>query len=765
MDFQTLSKAQPALLVRAGNAWDKLVTDFESRIADFKRQVWNVLQEDDVWRGKASDAAAGHAAKMHKQMRKYADEMKPVGKALTTAGEELETCQTRLEGVVKEVRSLEPAGEWEVDDKGIVTGPSDRKAKVDSLGSEIAGILSRAATADREGAEAVAKGNVAYEHLTKVLAEERHEEWLVAKDAAKLASQSPDELSMDEAKRLNRLLKNHGDDPAFAGEFLQRVSPQEMLRLESNLRQFNGYDWDGPGQDQLFASLQQELGEVLATGTSREGSEYLGVGAGGSHHSIVSGGQQGKEYAEGLMRAAAETDGGYRSVGMLLHSGEYSAPFLNTVGDALIEADKQDGFSGLNHVSPDFNYVDDRGKGGDPLIGLMTALEHSPEAADNFFDPQRSPDTIEYLLDRDWPVDQEDVSPGMRTELQPVGGPNLGQNLLGNALESATLGGEYRSEAAARVMSETVHELASSDRADTGAGAVPPPMRDSVGHMISGYMADVHDASGQNEWTYDLEGEDANWASTEDGVGRANFDRSELYRVMGSAAYDPNAYTEMRNANTAYTAIELDQIASNGLPLEAQRGQMMDVAKQSSMIFGGLDNARTYAIDEFYDGKDAAYNSVIEAGGHLATWAVAGASYGAGGVPGAVGGAIGADAIDEVVNGLKQDSSNIVTDKTTELYSERGADAQRLLNQTLWEHQMWNEGDGPPIDWAAGDSDQPRNLGELNRDQQDQYEDWLRDNPYSVNQAEVDTRYNDGMSAYDKATGKTKVDYSDTTAK
>src|SRR5699024_9681999 len=145
-------------------------------------------------------------------------------------------------------------------------------------------------------------------------------------------------------------------------------------------------------------------------------------------------------------------------------------------------------------------------------------------------------------------------------------------------------------------------------------------------------------------------------------IGQANFGRHELYRVMGSAAYDPNAYADMRDANNAYTALKLDEVANADAPLDDRRGNMMDVAKESSMIFGGLDNARTYAIEEFYDGKDAEYNSLIDAGGHLASWTVAGGASLAGGVPGALGGAAGADAVNELVNSLKQDSSNIVTE-------------------------------------------------------------------------------------------------------
>src|SRR5699024_2304051 len=209
MGFHTLRDAKPALLTRTGQAWKQLVTDFDDVIADFKTQVWNPLDEDDVWRGKASAEAAAHAEKMHKQMREYLDEMKPVGKALSTAGEELEIYQARLKSVVNEITNREPAGEWGIDDNGKVTGPDTAQAAVQDYADEINDILSRAETADRDGADAVEKGNVAYDNLTEVLAEERQEERQTAKSAAQLATQPPDELSFEDAKQLNRMLQRH----------------------------------------------------------------------------------------------------------------------------------------------------------------------------------------------------------------------------------------------------------------------------------------------------------------------------------------------------------------------------------------------------------------------------------------------------------------------------------------------------------------------------------------------------------------------------
>jgi len=346
-----------------------------------------------------------------------------------------------------------------------------------------------------------------------------------------------------------------------------------------------------------------------------------------------------------------------------------------------------------------------------------------------------------------------------------VGGENLGERVLGKALESATIGGDYHTPESARVMSETVHQLATSDGAYTDDGAVPAPLRESVGKMVSGYMGDVQAASGENSFNadhYDLDGDDPNWASSRDGIGHANFGRHELYRVMGSAAYDPNAYADMRDANTVYTADRLEQIANTDAPLDDQRSDMLTEARKGAMVFGNLDNARSYAIDEFYDGEDAKFNSAIDAGGHLSAWAVQGGGALIGGGAGAIAGGAGADAIEQGVDALRQDSSNIVTEETSDLYAKRGDDAQRLLNEKLWEHRMWNDGQPPPIDWATQDGDEARNLGDLSNKETNDRDAWLGHDPYSIDQSRLDTSYKNGGITYDEATGKTKTDYSDT---
>ncbi|SDQ89575.1 DUF6571 family protein [Actinopolyspora saharensis] len=780
MDYRKLKNAAPAKLSEAGEAWKSLLDEFDKVISDFRAQVCDQLDNGDFWRGEAKELATAHGKRIHKRMREYRDRIAPVSEALNTAAEEITTCQRQVRGVADEVNGR--GGNWRFDANGEITYPEGQRSEYESYVAEIEGILSRAAEADQEAARALSEADDTLEYLNEVLTEERREEEQAAKEAAELASQSPDELSFAEGKKLAQLLRENGKDPAFAGEFLERVQPKQLLKLTDHLQDMPLGNWDshtqesGPSRSELISSLQRRLGETLATGTGEEGREYLGEDLHGPEEE-GSTDQRAASYGKRMLKAAenwdtgflglgSHEDTGYRALGMLLHSGEYSRDFLNPVGDGLVEADKKDAFEPLR--GNDINHVDDRGRGGDPLVGLMTALEHSPDAAGSFFDPARNDENLGHLVQREWPVDRYDHAEGPRHDSSPTEQEeNLGHDLLGKALESATLGEQHGSAEAARTVSGMVHTLANTDDSmqDPGQGTIPPPLRDSVGHMLSNYMGAVHDAgppSPNDGDSLGMSGDNPNWATGAAGDMNPRFSQSEVYKVMGSAAYDPNAYAEMRDANMVHTELRLDSIAANdSIPLEERRGEMEEKASKASSVFGALDEARSYAVDEFYDGEDAAFNSKIDAGGTLTSWAVTGASAAWSGPGGAALGTAGADAVDQVAEQLKQDSSNVVTRETADLQGKGQNDANSLLNQTLWENRMWKEGEPPPPELFPGESSQ--RIIDSNGRMSETYQEWVgsRD-PYDLREHTVQNAYHTGADVYADATGNRPVRVSET---
>ncbi|WP_019855532.1 DUF6571 family protein [Actinopolyspora mortivallis] len=789
MDYRTLKEASPASLSEAGKAWTSLVEEFDRIIAEFRSEVCDPLEEGEFWRGEAKELAAAHGLRIHRSMREYRDRIVPVGKALNTAAEELLDCQKQIEDVAGEINDRRDEG-WRFDSDGTITYPDNQRSAYEAYVAEVEGILSRAAEADRQAARALAEADDTLEYLDRVLAEERREEERKAKEAAKLASQSPDELGFEEAGKLLRLLRENGGDPAFAGEFLERVRPKQLLELTDDLQSTIKGDWarqsqgSGTNSSELVSGLQRWLGETLATGTGPEGREYLGEDLHGPEEE-ESTEQRAQNYGRRLLKAAenwgggflglGDEDAGYRSLGMLLHSGEYSSEFLNTVGDGLVEADRKDPFEPLRGTN--LNHVDDRGRGGDPLVGLMTALEHSPEAASSFFDPARNDENLAHLVERDWPVDTYDHAEGPRHDSSPTEREKtLGLDLLGNALESATLGEQHGSAEGARSLAGLVHTLANREAGmeDPGQGTVPEPLRDNLGNMLSNYMNAVHDSGApvvHSSESLGLDGDDPDWATGEAGRMSPLFSQYEVYKVMGSAAYDPEVYAQLRDANMAYTGLTLDDIAQDDSKSpEDRRLSMKKEANQAAAVFGALDEARAYAVDELYDGKDAAYNSKIEFGGSLASWSLIGAGAASGvvetvGAPLAAGGSVAlADGATALADQLKQDSSNIVTRDTADLREEGHKDAHKLLQQSLWENRMWREGMGPPADLMPDEGgDGPSRLVDSNGDLPRDYDRWLGEsNPYGFEGQTVQNTYDTGASIYANATGRRPVRVSET---
>jgi len=143
----------------------------------------------------------------------------------------------------------------------------------------------------------------------------------------------------------------------------------------------------------------------------------------------------------------------------------------------------------------------------------------------------------------------------------------------------------------------------------------------------------------------------------------------------------------------------------------------------------------------------------------LAKWAVTGAGAIGGGVAGAAGGAVGADVVDQVVEELKQDSSHIVTRETSDLKEEGWKDANDLLAQSLWKHEMWNtDVQSPPIVPGSDKLEDPQRIINSDGHMPRNYEEWVEKyNPYDVNQQTIHNTYNTGAEKYADATGNRPV--------
>ena len=90
---------------------------------------------------------------------------------------------------------------------------------------------------------------------------------------------------------------------------------------------------------------------------------------------------------------------GYQLLGGIMRFGNYDPKFLNPITEHVIQLRQKDheffyGSKGmLGGPENPLNPSGINGSGYDPVLGMMEALGHSPEAAKQFFLPNRPPTT------------------------------------------------------------------------------------------------------------------------------------------------------------------------------------------------------------------------------------------------------------------------------------------------------------------------------------------------------------------------------------
>jgi hypothetical protein len=568
-----------------------------------------------------------------------------------------------------------------------------------------------------------------------------------AKKAAALAQMAP-LLSKKELAELQTLLDSYAADPQFTTTFYNQLGAEGALRFTGVLALMaSGLDQQ---RDEFrlaaLTDIQQQMGAALATATDGSQQPHL------DQNWLNDLKAAGREKID--IGSYSYQPYGYQMLGTLLDNHRYSKDFLLQVGGDMYNFENHNPLvwvanrpRGAMYDDFDLNIADPKTGGFDPMNGLMSAMHGNSDAAKAFFDPAHG-EKIDYLLGkRAW---GPDLPAGT---MIPPDYQSPGMAELGNALQGATTGGTH-DQVSAHIMTETVHVLGSSPR----NGVVPPSIRDSVGNMVAAYIGDAHYAIHQHGTMTDPDhlgyGTFTDPAMPGAKDAHALFNDSELLRVMGSTAHDPNAYVTMYNAERAYSAVELNHIASDhSLPMDARRDVIEDkYAGTSAQIFGALDDAKADAIKQGHADADAAYNQAITQRGEVANFIV-GKVIDKLPVPGASSIGQGAESyINALVEGSKRDSSGIAAKEIAKQYGDGRAQAADLAFQAMWKNQMWPPNDPPPADVRGAD------VSDLNEGQWNELQTWMHGNGYSryighvVNQ--VDNSYDTGRLRLKESQGQ-----------
>lgn len=438
--------------------------------------------------------------------------------------------------------------------------------------------------------------------------------------AAELARKGRN-LTHAELEQLNELLADNQKVGEFSRTFYDRLGSKGALEFYGDLASDTG----GQGSDERdkerladVQALQRNLGLNLANAT--RGDEGWA-----------------KEWSAEMRKLGTERlplpsrpDGtgpyGYQLLGGILRYGDYHPKFLVPIAEHVTQLHVKepdlfdpDGKMMGPRYQNTYNPSGGNGHGYDPVISVLEALGHSPEAAKQFF----SADPTSY---------ERDGSAGGTLDLgKGKGGDDIARYLdvfanekyasfsdhvtgddaskakeympdaLGHALEAATLGHAWDDSGAGLHRDATTAEIMADVVAAYGGDAEfvkkhQSALVDSLANMGAGYIDDLNWALNANDldspYAPDVEGKslkdtaDIRASHPEFGEGGA----TNFLSVLGQY---PDAYATMSTADRLYTTSVLEaQVGADG---RIDESGAIKAATTGAQFQGVLDESRAGA--------------------------------------------------------------------------------------------------------------------------------------------------------------------------
>jgi hypothetical protein len=242
-------------------------------------------------------------------------------------------------------------------------------------------------------------------------------------------------------------IAKYKDDPYFAAGLAVNITPTELSQVVTNesnqYRMLTQYGGGDPNYlDKLnswktqYGDLLSGLGGTLATATRNTGDLALPSDYAKSWSDAIT--------ADGPSDGGRAPYGQGAALSLLLRNGSFGTSFLHTVSDDVYNYEREHGQDGpvwkprsfISDGTFEGVYDPTGAQISDPLAGIMTALSHNPDAAQQFFDvgnPNASTVTVEidgqqvpvnarlkYLIeDRTWATDMgSDNGDGLGGALQ-----------------------------------------------------------------------------------------------------------------------------------------------------------------------------------------------------------------------------------------------------------------------------------------------------------------------------------------------------------
>ncbi|MEV7421086.1 hypothetical protein [Streptomyces sp. NPDC091212] len=605
-------------LKSAADDWSEMTTKLE-RLTDEARDGMKARTAKADWEGVNAAVTKPFIGKTAKEFGDAAQEAKGVGLLLDDAYKAFKSAQDELTAIRDEEA---PKAGIHVDPRGKATPRNpvaqDVSARTDSsypdlLRQEAASVRSWQQRIDRivgvcgvadDSLERALTVNVSDDH--NFTAPKFRSLDQVAADRAVTMARKGRDLTHAELRELNELLGYKADSREFATAFYEGLGPKKSLEFFGLLATdvYEGTELDKQRLKDVQA-LQQNLGLTLA-GASQD-PNFTGTWAP----------ELRKLGTQQIPLGPYETSGvpyGYQLLGGIMRYGNYNERFLNPIAEHVAQLHQKDPYRFAESKMVNgpfanrFNPSGINGAGYDPMVSMLEALGHSPEASKKFFsaeptgynedgslgegvadlgkDGDGNPvgNYLDFLTKSDYKFfpDMETTYPG-----QVEKSANFLPDALGHALESATLGYAWddpnptpsRDATTSSIMESVVEKYGKSPTLLKQQES----LSDSLGRMGAGYIDDL-------DWALGGAGNDSLFAPSENPDKHMALKSTQAHDFLTALGQHPDAYATLSTAQKIYSTSMLEaQFDSVG---GVDEGRARAVVKTGAEFQGILDQSR-----------------------------------------------------------------------------------------------------------------------------------------------------------------------------
>ncbi|MGW1886717.1 hypothetical protein [Streptomyces sp. NPDC001970] len=650
LTFDNVYQAPLDKMKAAADDWSKMKGLLDT-LAEDARTTMAAKADDDYWRGVNAEVTKPFVDKTAKEFEDAAKAAEGIRKILEDGYNAFKKAKDDLK---KMVDTEAPAAHLVVGSHGTVEAsyPLEKdnaarhdpdypealrkqRADVEAMQKRIDAIVETCDDADVACANALKanitgdKHNFSAPKYSSLDAEE-------AQRAIDLAQKGRD-LSHEELVRLNELLKDNSRSKEFSRTFYDGLGPKGSLEFFGQLST-DTYDYSELNEQRLkdVKELQRNLGLNLASATQ-----------GGDKWTENWSTEMRKLGTERIPLAKHDYNGpfGYQLLGGIMRNGNYDPKFLTPIAEHVAQLHAKDPYMFADNKAiggwqkNPFNPSGVNGAGYDPMVPMLEALGHSPEAAKQFFSAEPTAYNEDGTVKGGSPdLGKDKDGNGISNYLDFFGNekyeffPDIDghhpddakkstaymPDALGHALEAATLGHAWDDPSPKLVKDETTVEImekvVEKYGQDPGLLKKQETMADSLGNMGAGYIDDINWALNENKTDSMYAPENANsekYPHARDPNNHAEFGRSGALNFLSTLGQHPDSYATIATAERIYTNGMLDAHAvdANG---KIDTGHARSAVYTGAEVQGILDQSRADQVTAENLKKDEEYNKALE---------------------------------------------------------------------------------------------------------------------------------------------------------